>query len=327
MGITGNSLWLSTRRVNTVQLATRVSSYDGVNQGASMPLQGNIRDFSTTQLLNLVNLSRRTGMLTIFESVPTGEKDAMKNEKMAPGAERARVAFNKGKLVYAALTGQDNGLVAVLNKAGKLTDEQARILRERARNTSDKALAMRLIGAKYVTQADIVTCIKQHTLDVVYNLTTWNEGPFRFDDNATPSGDSILVPIELENVIIEASRRQTEIDEINAVIDDLDVSLRFPENPKEKFKGIHLGVDEWKVVSYVNPKNSIRQIMKVLNMSEIEIKKVVFGLHQAGLVEIVRKTAPAAPKTRSGRRSSRRGSQPDKKVINKLINKLKSMPS
>ena len=42
-----------------------------------MPLQGNIRDFSTTQLLNLVNLSRRTGMLTIFEAIPTGEKDAI----------------------------------------------------------------------------------------------------------------------------------------------------------------------------------------------------------------------------------------------------------
>ena len=82
-------------------------------------------------------------MLTIFDSVPTGEKDAMNNEKMAAGAERARVAFNKGKLVFASLSKQDNGLVAVLNKAGKLTDEQARVLRERAKNTSDKALAMR----------------------------------------------------------------------------------------------------------------------------------------------------------------------------------------
>ena len=55
-----------------------------------MPLQGNIRDFSTTQLLNLINLARKTGTLTIFEAVKTGEKDAMGKEKMAPGDERAR---------------------------------------------------------------------------------------------------------------------------------------------------------------------------------------------------------------------------------------------
>jgi hypothetical protein len=250
----------------------------------------------------------------------------MKNEKMAAGDERATVAFNKGKLVYAALSNQDNGLVAVLNKAGKLTDAQAQVLRERAKGTSDKALAMRLIGAKYVTQADIVNCIKNHILDVVYNLTTWNEGPFRFDDDATPASENILVPIELENVIIEAARKQKDLAEINAVIEDLDVSLRFPENPKEKFRGVHLGVDEWKVVSYVNPRNSIRQIMKALNMSEVEIKKVVFGLHQAGLVEIVARSQQ--PKPQPGPKDKvrkPRGATTDKKVINKLIDKLKNM--
>jgi len=292
-----------------------------------MPLQGNIRDFSTTQLLNLVNLSRRTGMLTIFESIPTGEKDAMKvNEKMAPGKERAVVAFNKGKLVFASLTEQDNGLVAVLNKAGKLTDEQSRVLRERAKNTSDKALAMRLIGAKYVTQADIVNCIKQHILDVVYNLVTWSEGPFRFDDDVSLDKDHILVPIDLENVIIEASRRIKEDTELNAVIPDLNVSLRFPENPKKKFEGIHLSVDEWKVVSYVNPKNTIAQIMKQLNMSEVEIKRVVYALNQAGLVQIMKPEAGSAQKSRPAtRRSQRRQAPVQKKVVNKLIEKLKNM--
>jgi hypothetical protein len=293
-----------------------------------MPLQGNIRDFSTTQLLNLVNLSRRTGMLTIFESIPTGEMDAMKNPKMAPGAERAKVAFNKGKLIFAAVSGHDNGLVAVLNKAGKLTDEQAKMLRGHAKGMSDKALAMRLIGAKYVTQNDIVNCIKQHVLDVVYSLMSWNEGPFRFDDDISPSGDHILVPIELENVIIEGARRLREVQELEKFIDDLDVSLKFPENPKEKFKGIHLSVDEWKVVSFVNPKNTIRMIMKQLNMSELEIKRVIYGLNQAGLVEVVRKQATpaaAAPGSMASRRQQRKGNKPDAQLINKLIGKLKSI--
>ena len=102
---------------------------------------------------------------------------------------------------------QDGNLVSVLNKAGKLTDEQARIIRERARNTTDKALAMLLINANYVSQSDIVSSIKQHTLDVVYNLLTWGDGPFRFEDDRMPTKERILVPIDLENVIIEGSRR------------------------------------------------------------------------------------------------------------------------
>jgi hypothetical protein len=130
-----------------------------------------------------------------------------------------------------------------------------------------------------------------------------------------------MVPIDLENVIIEGARRMREGSEINKVVSDLDISLRFPENPREKYRGVQLSVDEWKVVSYVNPKNTIRQIMKALNMSEMEIKKVVFGLHQAGLVEIVR----PEPRPDARTRRARPQRQPERKVIDKLINKLKAM--
>lgn len=290
-----------------------------------MPLQGNIRDFSTTQLLNLVNLSKRSGMLTIFESVPTGEKDAMDQPKMKPGGERAKVAFNKGRLIYAELSGQDSGLVAILNKAGKLTDKQATALKQRSQNTSDKALAMRLMGAKYVNQNDIVTCIKQHILDVIYNLMTWGEGPFRFDDDIQPDSKNILVPIDLENVIIEGARRIREVEQLKSHIENLDVSLKFPENPKEKFKGVHLSVEEWKVVSYVSPKNTIRQIAKANNMSEMEIRRVVYGLEQAGLVIIVKPRGTGMAKRAGSRRQKKAPPVADKKVVNKLIAKLKSL--
>lgn len=292
-----------------------------------MPLQGNIRDFSTTQLLNLINLARKTGTLTIFESVKTGEKDAMGNEKMAPGSERAKVSFNTGKLIFASMDSQEGNLVAVLNKAGKLTDEQARIIRERARNTTDKALAMLLINANYVSQNDIVASIKQHTLDVVYNLLTWGDGPFRFDDGAMPNAERIMVPIDLENVIIEGSRRIREAEKLNEHLPNLDFALKFPENPKEKFKGIHLSVEEWRVVSFVNPKNSIRQIAKANNMSDIEIRRIVYGLEQAGLVELVK--PPGMEAASGGRRpagrAGARAPQVQKNVVNKLIDKIKSI--
>lgn len=289
-----------------------------------MPLQGNIRDFSTTQLLNLINLAGKTGMLTIFEAIRTGEKDAMQQDRMAPGKERAKVAFRTGKLVFASMDTHDSHLAAVLNKAGKLTDEQVRIIKERAARTTDKALALLLINAGYVSQGDIVNSIQQHTLDVVFNLMTWNQGPFRFEDNILPGSDRILVPIDLENVIIEGSRRIREAEKLVEHLPNLDFALRFPENPKEKFKGIHLSVEEWRVVSFVSPKNSIRQIAKANNMSEIEIRRIVYGLEQAGLVELVKPPGMAATQT-AIRRPPARTSQVQKSVVDKLIDKLKSM--
>lgn len=293
-----------------------------------MPLQGNLRDFSTTQLLNLINLAGKTGSLFIYEGVRTNEKDAMGNPKMIPGAERARVAFQSGKLIAAALGNQDSNLVTVLNKAGKLTDEQARIIRERAPNTSDKALALRLINANYVSQRDIVSSIKHYTEDVVYNLLTVNEGPFKFDDNVLPGADRIVVPIDLENLIIEGARRIKEIEQLTAHLPNLDMALKFPDNPREKFKGIHLSVEEWRVVSFVNPKNTIRQIAKANNMTEIEIRRIVYGLEQAGLVEVVRPAGmppPSDGRGMPGRPGAPRAPQVQETVVRKLIDKIRSI--
>ncbi len=294
-----------------------------------MPLQGNLRDFSTTQILNLINLAGKTGTLVIFEGVRTNEKDAIGNIRMIPGDERARVAFRAGKLVQAQTQAQDGNLVTVLNKSGKLTDEQARIIRERAKNTSDKALALLLINANYVSQRDIVGSIQQYTLDVVYNLLTWNEGPFRFEDNTLPGADRIVVPIDLENVIIEGARRIREIEQLNAHLPNLDMALRFPPNPREKFKGIHLSVEEWRVVSYVNPRNTIRQIARANNMSEIEIRRIIYGLEQAGLVEVVRPAVPVdgprQPTGNTGRLPPPPKTQVQETIVRKLIDRIRNL--
>jgi len=290
-----------------------------------MPLQGNLRDFSTTQLLNLINLAGKTGTLSIFESIRSGEKDAIGAEKMVAGKERARVSFKMGKLISAILGGQDGNLVSVLNKAGKLSDEQARIIRERAKNTSDKALALLLINANYVTQRDVVSSIQQHTLDVVYNLLSWDEGPFRFEDNILPSSDRILVPIDLENVIIEGARRIKEIEQLTSHLPNLDMALKFPENPREKFKGIHLSVEEWRVVSFVNPKNTIRQIAKANNMSEVEIRRIVYGLEQAGLVELIKPPTPDGAVSGGMKRPTTRAPQVQRTVVTKLIDRIRNI--
>ncbi len=293
-----------------------------------MPIQGNLRDFSTTQLLNLINLSGRTGVLRVFEGVATGEKDANNNDKLAPGKERAQILFRAGKLVYAMTAGQLNDLIAVLKQGGKLSEAQAKLLRERAKGTGDKALAMRLIGANYVTRNDIVACVQGYILDIVYSVMSWNREPFRFEENVDiDKADRIMVPIDLQNVIIEGARRLKELDEISKHIDNLDLCLKFPENPKEKYAGVHLSVEEWRVVQFVNPKNTIRQIARANNMSDSEIRRIVYGLEHAGLVEIVRASAPKAstPAQQPGDRKRPQQQQPQKQVVNRIIEKLRSL--
>ncbi len=243
-----------------------------------MALKGNLRDFSTTQLLNLINLAKKTGTLVI-----EGQGQA------------AQLSFRNGRLIYGQMGQEDGNLTGILHKAGKLNDEQARVLRERAAHSSDKELGLLLINAGYVSQTDILLSIRAHVLDIVYRLITWAEGLFRFDQNVLPSADRITVPIELENVIIEGARRMREWERLSEELPSLDMALKFNEHPTINIRDMKLSVEEWRVVSFINPKNSMKAIAKANNLSDLEIRRIVYGLLQAGLVEVIRPEGAARP--------------------------------
>ncbi len=140
-----------------------------------------------------------------------------------------------------------------------------------------------------------------------------------------PPSDRITVPLNLENVIIEGTRRTRELDQLAKELPNLDFALRFPEAPSEKFKGIQLSVEEWRVVSFINPKNSIRQIAKACNMTDMEIRRVVYGLMNAGLVELVKAQSTEPPKKSGVARPKPGITPPQRPVINKLIDRIKNL--
>lgn len=276
-----------------------------------MALKGNLRDFSTTQLLNLINLARKTGTLTI------------------EGSEPAQMSFREGKLIYASMGRNGNNLAQMLQRAGKLSDKQVQIIESRAHNTSDKQLGHLLIQAGYVTQSDIIQSVRQHVLDVVYKLFTWADGLFRFDANELPSPDRITIPIDLESVIMEGSRRLKEWERLQEEIPELDVSLRFTDRPDARLRNINLTVEEWRVVSFINPRNTIRQIARANNLSDFQVRRIVYGLLQAGLVEFVQRPRPAGRRERAAPAAAKAVQQQSpsvkRSVVHRLIDRIRSL--
>src|SRR5919108_719307 len=232
-----------------------------------MALRGNLRDFTITQLLNLVNLAQKTGTLVVDGP-----------------SEQAYISFRDGKLAYARVGQDDGSLAAVLHKANKLTVNQYRAIVERAGRITDKELGLLLINAGYLSQEEILANLQGYFTDVVRRLFTWVEGFFRFEAEMMPPPDRINVRLDLENIIIEGSRQLREWEQLNDEIPSLEMALKFTDRP---LKNVNLSVEEWRVVSYINPKNTMKQIAQTNKMTDIEIRRVVYGLLQAGFVGIV----------------------------------------
>ena len=271
-----------------------------------MALNGNLRDFTVTQLLNLINLASKTGTLVIEGP-----------------SETAEVSFRDGKLAYAMIGQNSGGLAAILHGAKKLSASQYRAIQQRAGHVTDKELGLLLINAGYLSQEDILQSLQVNFMGVIRQLFTWVEGFFRFENSKLPPEDRINVRLDLENLIIEGSRQLREWEQLQDEIPSLEMALKFTDRPGADLKNVNLSVEEWRVVSYITPKNKISQIAKTTKMDDMEIRRIVYGLIQAGLVEITKPegTKPAlAPDM-----FPTQDKIEQKSLVNRLINRISNI--
>jgi hypothetical protein len=275
-----------------------------------MALKGNLRDFTITQLLNLINIAQKTGTLIVEGP----------NEKMV-------VSFREGKLAFAQSGQEDTSLATILYKSNKLSAAQHRLIKEKAASMSDKELGLLLINANYITQQDILSTLQTFFINNLNRLFTWVEGFFHFENNLLPPDEKITVRVNLENIIIEGSRRLREWEQLQDEIPSLDMALKFTDRPGANLRNVNLSVEEWRVVSFINPRNSIRQIEHATKKNDLEIRRIVYGLLQAGLVEIVRpeghpvvaQVPKSVPQTKPANKEEQ------KSLINRIISRIRSL--
>jgi hypothetical protein len=249
-----------------------------------MALRGNLKDVGLNQLLNLINLARKTGALTL-----QGEGSA----------GNAHLFFKEGKLIQASMNSQVIRLTDILVKVGKLTPDQAKTVNARSKVNTDKELGLLIIQNGMLSQNDIIQGVKSYLLESVYRLFTWRAGAFRFDANILPPEERITVAVSLDHLILEGSRRVQEWEQLRDELPDLDVPVKLAQRPEANLRDINLSVEQWKVISFVNAHNTIRQIASFLKIDEFQIRRIVYGLQTAGLIEVIRPaaavSAPALP--------------------------------
>jgi hypothetical protein len=191
-----------------------------------MALKGNLRDFTITQLLNLINLAHKTGTLIV------------------EGPEKVFVsAFEMGSWLMPRPGKKITAWWHPVSGRNKLNAASTGQLKNAPANMSDKELGLLLINANYINQQDILTSLQLHFHQVVNRLFTWVEGLFRFENDVLPPDDKITVRINLENIIIEGSRRLREWEQLQDEIPSLDMALKFTDRPGHKSAQCNLSVE------------------------------------------------------------------------------------
>jgi hypothetical protein len=234
-----------------------------------MALQGQLRDFSLEQLLNLVHLANKSGMLTIHSQ--EGE---------------AELAFQEGKLVHAAVEGHPTTLMDRMVRAGKLARARADAYMIESQKQDDRQIGLFLISAGLATKDEIVQVVRDSMIEAVYHLFDWEDGTFSFLQQGSPPPGKILVYVDLESLILEGSRRRQELLELRKALPDHDLPVRFVKQPETDMRTITLSMAEWRVVSLVNSRNTISDIAREAQLRASTARRIVARLIREGLLVV-----------------------------------------
>lgn len=274
-----------------------------------MALVGNLQDFSVLQLLRLINQGQKTGRLTI----EGGQKSAV-------------MFFEHGKLTSGSMSGQVEAFREGLRKGGRVSEELDRYISEFYRPVTEKGLALLLEEAGILTRDEVVAQESARLQQLLSSIFSWESGTFEFEPDELPPLEVVTVSLGLEDAIVEGSRRIQAQEAIAEIVPDLSAVVRFTRQQEDKVRSVSLGAEEWRVIACIDGKNSVKMIADASGFDDFKARKLICGLVNAGLVELVSVDPPGEPLPDLEEQPGRMGDSTLKRgIVLRLIDRVKGI--
>lgn len=238
-----------------------------------MALQGNLRDFSVSEILQLLGTQKKTGCLL-----------------MKRDGGSVAIYLSDGRVVSARDPGMraDDPLLAFLRDIHRLSEEQYRGLLTLHRETG-RDLEDLLLNGRYLEQEELAGLVERQILDTLLRLAHWENGDYRFDPAIAWKGER-LVRLSTEGVLIEAARRADEQKRFAAHFADPNkvLGVRDLPNPQEP-----LSDEERELFGIIDGHHTIAEVTAAAPLTEYETHEALHRMIEAGWVEICGRRDPA----------------------------------
>ncbi|HUL20228.1 MAG TPA: DUF4388 domain-containing protein [Thermodesulfobacteriota bacterium] len=167
-----------------------------------MALQGTLKDFSITEIIQLIGQQLKTGILRIRR-----------------GKDLVEIHFVDGMIVhvYSNYRGKKDLIGEILVKAELISQDQLdRVLK--IQKESLKYLGEILVELQLLTKDDVLKVISTQIYETIYDLFWWDDGQFNFDLKLVESYKKIPFALSTEQVLLNILRMVDEWSEIEKKI-------------------------------------------------------------------------------------------------------------
>ncbi len=246
-------------------------------------LEGDLSRLDVPDVLSFLNMGRRTGVLAL--------------EKLD---QETKLFFRDGNPVYAASTKEDLHLGAMLVRLRKVSADTIDRALSRPRSGRWRVGSV-LLADKLLTEPELASFLKVQVSEVIFDTFTWREGLFTFWEKVPPPATAVTLEMDLQNLLMEGSRRLDERSRLSEVFPDLNMAVEAVTNPERVKHSVTMTPDEWKVYFLVDGRRSLMEICRLAgNPDELSTLQILHHLVKAKFVAVVEPPGddtpvPAAP--------------------------------
>ncbi|MBI5849337.1 MAG: tetratricopeptide repeat protein [Nitrospirae bacterium] len=230
--------------------------------------KGNIRDTSLVKILVQLNRNRRTGTLSL-----------------ATASFTKKIYLSEGDVIFASSTYEDDRLGEMLLKAGKITVEQYDKSVEILKSTRNKRQGAILVELGYLTPKDLFWGVKYQVHEIIHSMFIVEEGDYEFHEGELPTQEVITLRMSIGNLIYTGVNKIVNWTRIRNEMPHTDSVLKLGEDPLSLFQEIELSQQDKKILSLVDGKRTIKEIIDSSWMGSFEALKVLYVLWSIGMVE------------------------------------------
>ena len=232
-------------------------------------LAGDISVISIAEVLQLLDLQRQTGVLSIFTRY-----------------SEITLYVKQGRLEFAASRG-----LRVEFRIGRYLVEDGAITRDELQNVLDhRAGSKRLLGELLiqlgmVTEEQVKRALVRQTTELVYEVVRWNKGRFAFTVGAENiAASKAALGIETGGLVMEGFRRVDEWRLIEGSFDFDEVLYHDTVAIERLGEDANLTRQERAVLGAIDGERTIREIVDLADGSSFELCKILYQFLNSRLV-------------------------------------------
>lgn len=233
-----------------------------------MPIEGPLKELSIQDVLQMLDLAQKTGVLTV------------RSQRMM---DEAVVHVVDGELVFASRRRSMRLLGQQLRREGKLSEQELERALEMQRRDPKQRLGAILLEMGSVDRGELERQLRFQIEETIYDILSWDEGYFRFEEtDDTPDGP---VRVRVESLLMEGARRIDEWTRLESRVPSPE-SIPVLAAPSGNAGPIDLRPEEWEVLAEIDGERDLRLIASELGRSAFEVAQVVYGLVSLAVVSV-----------------------------------------